>query len=335
MKHAKRNGIILALITIIVLYFVLKDNFMSVVQELQKANLWLILVVLIVTIIYIIFQSLALHQIIKTYEPNYKYKKTVQLTLITNFFNGVTPFATGGQPMQVYLLKKDGIRVTNGTNIIIQNFILYQLALVIYGFIAMFLNYGLHIFKDLPVLGSLITIGFTINTLIMIGLFIISFGKKINQWLITIGIKVLTKLKIVKDQETTLISWKERLDVFHEGAVNLRKSKKICVKSFIYQFLSLTCFYILPLFVFYALNVYEDIGPLQVIVASAYIMIIGSFVPIPGASGGIEYGFLKFFGVFISGGILSAALLVWRFMSYYLLMMIGGIVLSFRKDVLE
>ncbi len=332
MKQAKRNGIILALITLLVLYFVLRDNFQSVVYELQRANLFWILLALVVTAIYVLFQSLGLHVIVQTYEKKYTYKKTLQLTLITNFFNGITPFATGGQPMQVYLLKRDGIRVSSGTNIIMQNFILYQLALVVLGLIALGLNFFFNIFDNLPILGGLIAVGFSINTLIMVFLFIISFGKKFNAWVIKLGINLLTTLKLVKDKEATLKKWNERLADFHQGAVNLGKNKKVCIQGFLYQFFSLFCLYVLPFFIFKALGVGGEIGIMRSVVASAYIMLIGSFVPIPGASGGIEYGFLQFFGTFVSGGVLSAGLLLWRFIYYYLLMIVGGIALSFRKE---
>ena len=71
---------------------------------------------------------------------------------------------------------------------------------------------------------------------------------------------------------------------------------------------------------------------IKTIVATAYVMIIGSFVPIPGGTGGIEYGFLFFYGYFIKGSVLNAIMLIWRFVSYYLGMVFGAIALSlYRK----
>ena len=63
-------------------------------------------------------------------------------------------------------------------------------------------------------------------------------------------------------------------------------------------------------------------------------MTIGSFVPIPGGTGGIEYGFIFFFGYLIKGKVVNAMMLIWRFVSYYLGMIFGAIVLSMyrRKD---
>ena len=147
MKKMKVNGLILALITMLVLFFVLKDNFLDVMAVIGNANwLWLVFAFLIM-LAYSTLQSLSLHNIILEYHPKYKFTRTLQLILITHFFNGITPFSTGGQPLEIYLLSKDGIRATKGTNIIMQNFILYQLALVILGLLALFFNYQFHIFK--------------------------------------------------------------------------------------------------------------------------------------------------------------------------------------------
>ena len=75
-----------------------------------------------------------------------------------------------------------------------------------------------------------------------------------------------------------------------------------------------------------------NINILKVVTAIAYVMIIGSFVPIPGGTGGIEYSFIFFFQYLISGSILHAAMLVWRLISYYLGMIFGAIALSlYRK----
>ena len=56
------------------------------------------------------------------------------------FFHGVTPFSGGGQPMEVYFLHKEKIGVTKSTNITLQNFIIYQIALVLVGVFALMYN---------------------------------------------------------------------------------------------------------------------------------------------------------------------------------------------------
>ena len=55
---------------------------------------------------------------------------------------------------------------------------------------------------------------------------------------------------------------------------------------------------------------------------------MGAFVPIPGASGGIEYGYMKLFVNFLSKTKTSATLVIWRFITYYFEMILGMIVFN-------
>ncbi len=331
MKDLKKDGIILGIITAIVLFFVLKDDFTSVVDLLLKANIIWIILAITMEALTIIFQALSFYQIVKSYKSNYKFSSVIKLMIVTKFFNGITPFSTGGQPLQIYMLNKEGIRLTKATNMIIQNFILYQMALVTYGIVAIALNYKFHLFANVPVLRRLILLGFAINTAIVVLLAIISFSNKFNKFCVNKGIWVLEKLHIVKNRKKQEEKWEEKCNDFHEGATYLLSNKTLCIKGYIYNLISLTANYITPLFIIFALSQninITTINPMTTIVSSAYIMIIGSFVPIPGASGGIEYGYMRFFGNFISGTLLTASLLIWRFVTYYLPMVVGGIIFS-------
>lgn len=331
MKKLKKNGIILAIITLVILFLVLKDDFGNIVGLLKSSNIWLILTAFSLEFLVLIFESLAFHQILKSYKDDYRYKSTFNLTLITKFFNGITPFSTGGQPMQVYYLNKDGFRLTKATNAIMQNFILYQTSLITIGIISILLNQKYNYFADSPLLRQLVTIGFLINTLVMVFLFIISFSNKFNKFFIERGIDFLTKIGIIKDKEKTKEKWIERCNDFHKGATFIKEHKNLCFKGFMYNILALICYYAIAYFVAKALSMDASILIIPSIVASSYVLIIGAFVPIPGASGGIEFGFLQFFGNFITGSILSATLLVWRAITYYIPMILGGIVMNLRK----
>ena len=81
----------------------------------------------------------------------------------------------------------------------------------------------------------------------------------------------------------------------------------------------------------YGLHDFTSLTPMSAIVSSAYVLLMGSFVPIPGASGGIEYGFIKFFGNFMPVVLLNSLLLTWRFITYYLGMILGGVLFSTEK----
>lgn len=224
MKNTKRNTFIVFLITIAVLFFVLKDDYENIINNLILANKWYILLGIVLIFIYWLLRSLCLYVIVREYNPKAKYKKMLHQTLITQFFNGITPFSTGGQPMQVYMLRKSGVKVASATNIIVQDFIMYQLALIVIGVLALFANWHYQFFAVSSTLKSLITLGFLINILVGIGLLFISFSKKFNDFVGKLIIKLGTKVKLIKDKDKIVAKWEEKLAEFH-GSARLFKRK--------------------------------------------------------------------------------------------------------------
>lgn len=331
MKNIKKQSFILLIITSIIMIFILKDNFSEIINIIFGMNIRWLLVAIVFIALYWIFKALGMFCIVRKYSNKISFKTILHQTLITQFFNGVTPFSTGGQPMEIYMLKKCNISLAKSTNIVMQNFMVYQVALVLYGIFAVIMNYRYNFFESAVVLRRFVLIGFLINTLVCIVTLVICFSKRVSNFIVNISIKLGTRLKIVKDSNNTLLKWNNRLLEFQESAKLFVDNKSLFLKGFVVNLLALTCYYVIPFFLMLGMGIVNSMTPLSTIISSAYVLIIGSFVPIPGGTGGIEYGFMKFFGNFISGSTLSAMLLIWRFITYYLGMIIGGVVFSFYK----
>lgn len=323
------NIILLICITGLVLFFSLKDNFNEVIHQIINLNPLWVLVAIFLLVSYWIFRSVSIHAVIQKFDPTYTNKKSFKLTLTTQFFNAITPFATGGQPFQVYALKKDGISITSGTNIIMQNFIVYQIALVLLGVIAVGYNAIFHVLKGYTILKTLVTLGFIINTLVVVFLFLIAFGKGFNTFVMKHAISILDKMHLIKDKEKKVEEWKRYINHFHKGAKKLLSDRKMFVKTIFYNFISLICLYLVPLAILYGMGNY-DVSVINCLVCSAYTMLMGSFVPIPGGTGGLEYGYTRFFGNFVTGPILNASMLLWRSITYYLNMIVGALAFNIK-----
>lgn len=326
----KLNIAVLVLITILVLFFSLKDDFNEVIKEILMVNPWWLFVGMFLILSYFFLRSIDLYYLIRRVNPDYTLKKAVKLTISTQFFNAITPFATGGQPFQIYMLKKDGIRIPEGTNIIVQNFILYQIALVFLGIVALTTNYFCHFYKEIDLLKNLVTFGFAMNFLVIVGLFVISFAKNFNKRLTRFVIDLLTKIKIVKDPDAKKKEWEAYINRFHKGAKILVSDKVYFIQAVSRNVLALICLYLVPLAIVYSMGDYTSLDGIKTIVTSAYVMLIGSFVPIPGGTGGLEYGYVAFFGNFLGGSTLKASMLLWRFFTYYFGMLIGAITFNVK-----
>lgn len=87
----------------------------------------------------------------------------------------------------------------------------------------------------------------------------------------------------------------------------------------------------IPYIIFKSLNT-NTFDIMRSIMLTSFVMLMGNFVPIPGATGGIEYGFIKFFGIFNTNiSVISGAMLLWRFVTYFFGMLMGFIMLIIKE----
>ncbi|MBR3898398.1 MAG: flippase-like domain-containing protein [Bacilli bacterium] len=330
MKNKKLNLLIIFLLTGIVLYIVLKDNFTEKIHYMLSFNIFFLLVSFLMMFIYWFLKGLVLYNCTRKFKSDYTKKKGIGLMITSQFFHSITPFASGGQPWQIYRLKKEGLTVGEGTIVAIQDFIAFQSALILLGIVAVISNQIFHIIPSDSHLLYLVIIGFTLNIIVIIGLFIIAFSKKWNKKIINGAVKLLSKIKIVKDREKMLQKAEEFIKNFHESAEILFQDKQNFFKIIGLNFVALVFQYSIPFFLMLGLGIHENLY--YVLIASAYVMLIDSMMPTPGSTGGLEYGFMSFFSVFVKGAKLSALMIVWRMITYYFGLIMGSIVLGIDKE---
>ncbi len=333
MKNRKINIIILIIALVMVLYFTLKDNFVGIIGELKRVNVDIFIVAIVIFITSLVFKSLSLHYFIKKQKKDYSFKKAYELTLIGQFLNGITPFQSGGQPFQVYLLKKDGLRISESTSIMIKDFISFQIALILTGVASLFINGRLNIINLKGNLSWLIIIGFLINVMVLVFLLFITYKKTLVLKIVNKLLDTFTKLRIFRRLKTVRQKINEGLNHFYESAIELKKNKNTLIISIMYNFANLLLLYVIPFIIFKSMGV-SNINILSSVVLTSFVMLIGNFIPIPGATGGIEYGFIALFSKFkINPLVLPGAMLLWRFVTYFLGMLIGFIALVLKEGV--
>lgn len=332
MKKYRINIIILVIVSFVVIFFSLKDDFNGAINYLKNMNYLWILIAVLFMLANIFFQSLSQYRFLKEVDPNYKFSSCFRLMCMAMFFNAITPFSSGGQPFEMYLLNKEGIKVSDSLNALLQHFITYQFGLIFTSTIVIVLN---SIFKILPdglLLKQIVLIGYFINILVMGLIIFFSRAKKLNTKLFSKIIKFIFHFKFIKNREEKETKFLKYLDDFYNSTAIMKNNLKNTILSFIFNLISLCFLYLIPVFVFYSFG-YFKLNFFESYIASSFTFLIGSFVPIPGATGGLEYGFIDFFKVFIkSTTMLSAGMLLWRLITYYFSMVLGGIILmTYRR----
>lgn len=331
MKRKWLNEIIILVVTAFVLFFVLKDNFSSTIKMIGNINIfYFILSILLYAGVFTI-DAYIMFSLVKEYKKNYNFKDSFKLSLMSKFFNGITPFSSGGRPLQVFELKKTGVRMVDGTNAIVQEFVVFQTSLIIYSIFMFIINSIFKIFPTDGFLFSMTILGFIINVVILSVALIFSISKNLNKKIINFFINSLSKIKLIKDKDATHEKWSNLCDDYYNAFKDFKHKKDLILKCIIMELIAITLFYLVIIIVFLALNI-KTTHLLSLIIASNFIYLTGCYVPIPGGSVGIEYAFIHYLETFVTGeGVLSSALIIWRFATYYLPTLIGGIVFNINR----
>ena len=126
------NFILILMIFIGLFIYMVKVDGMDNIKELlyQVDYKWVILG-LVCLIIHWICEASNLHTPIKKMYPNQRFTNSFKVSMLGQLFNNITPFSTGGQPMQAYELTKTGKRVSDSLSAMAMKFIITQTALVV------------------------------------------------------------------------------------------------------------------------------------------------------------------------------------------------------------
>ena len=65
------------------------------------------------------------------------------------------------------------------------------------------------------------------------------------------------------------------------------------------------------------------------------LFVSASYTPLPGASGAQEGGFMRYFDGIFPGGTKGLALLIWRFFTFYLYLVVGVFTILLEKLILR
>lgn len=332
-------GVLIACVTAMTLYFLLKEDPGAVIETISKAKILPLLAIFGLVICAFTIGGFVLTTITRIYNRKYHLYHGIINGLIGSFFSNVTPFASGGQFVQVYTFTRQGVKTANAASILVMHFIVYQAALLIYGFIAFCCGYKTisnmgvaNIFglKIQPI--ALSIIGFVINSFTIGSLFVLAYCRPLHRIILNGGISFLAKLHIVKDPEQKRSAMTAQIATFRVEFKRLMTNVRVLITVFILIILKLTCLYSIPYFAGLATNVDMTEKYFSSLWSSSYLMMITSFVPIPGGSGGAEWGFQTLFlSIYGSSSVTAACNILWRGVSYYMLTLIGALVFIFYR----
>lgn len=358
-KNRKKSTIInliLLLVNIVFMIFIVKglvsnigeQSFSEYIKK-QGSRLWWLVGGLGCYVLYMFSQTIMFRALIKNLTGKSKWGLAYDVGITGKYYDNVTPFAVGGQPMQIVELSKTGISPGVSTSIPLIKMIINSMTSAILGLV--FFIVGLSkvtptnalfgflfvIFEILGIIGLVITLFGVLFTIML------STGNLFTRSLIAWIVKIGYKMKLVKNYRTTLKKWLDQVSEYKSSMSYLMKNKLLLLKMVLYSCLESLSYAGISFFVVMAFmdTTYLDANQISVwfllftcIVKYYICSMAGSYIPLPGATGLMEIAFIALYGEFVGDAIVWA-LLTWRIISYYLILVHGFIheVVKIAKSV--
>lgn len=261
------------------------------------------------------------HNKTRKWRPIFSFKAAT----ISRYYDLMTPFSSGGKPFEIYYLKKNNHSGDVATAIPLAKYMVWQFVLIVVSLtILIFYPYENISF---PLILVCAWIGLAVVLAVFLFILFMSIAKKWGARVLGFILKILNKMHIVKNYHTTL----KKVLRFVES---YQYSMKAFVKSPITIILVTLCtlgalitngmiaYFIYRAFVEVPLVSWQDVL-CKCIICDLAICII----PLPGGSGVSELSFNSLLGSLFEEGALFWGILIWRVLTYYLHIALGGILL--------
>jgi len=280
--------------------------------------LWLSLGVMVV---FYVAEGLCYSLLLKQTTGKFSFGLGIKTALVGKYWDSITPFGSGGQIMQITYLngKEKGADVS--TSVIVGKYLLFQIAYTMIGLTVVIVPYDF--LASSAVIKYMALVGVILNTLVFAFILLVSTNRKACSVLVVGGLKLLAKLKIIKNYQQSLINSLKFIKNYQNSMKHFIKKPFLILAEVLLNIISLVCVAFVAYLIYKVFNPFGNIGAIKIITMSFLCTFATTFIPIPGGSGAAEVSFVAMFSQLFTSGTTFWALMFWRFFTYYLFIIAG------------
>ena len=323
-KYLANIGLILCVGLLTLKILIGNENPMMILEHFTNLSIRWTLIGFACIGLYWGIETLIQYLLVERIHKGNKLWNSFKVVMSGHFFNAITPFASGGQPMQAFMMMKQGVPLGSSASVLLSKFIIYQLTLTLYSMIVLIVQLKFFVVK-VKGIAYLSLVGFTVNLGVVIVLVMAAFMRKRTKKIGFLGINLLHKFHLIKDVYSQKKKLIKQMDLFGNNIDEMKKNKMLIARIGFLTASQLTAYFLIPYAVYRAFGL-KGAQVLVIVSAAAFIVMFSSFVPIPGSSGVAEGSFFLLFQLFFPQAILPTAILCWRIITFYVPLCLGGII---------
>jgi hypothetical protein len=323
-------GLTLSVATIFT-FFMVTDGVATIKQIYQSLQYgWLLLAMLFV-ILQWVFDALGLHVLAVPHQPKRRFLRSFITMMVGVLYSALTPSATGGQPMQVVSLGRQGMDAGTATSVIVVKTALNHIAIALYALVMVF--WELPFFQaHVSQFSFIVLFAMAASIVFIAGLFLFTVNQRLTRRIGAGFVHLLHKMHLCRDEARLMNRMDTMFEQFFTSSRTIAGSAWRCIGVVVFTILQLTCYFIIPYCLYRSFGFY-GVTVVRMVAAATFVYFASMFVPVPGASGGAEGSFYLFFSPFFPAGAIAPAVLLWRLLTYYLAIVVGMVFTTMDKRV--
>lgn len=325
MKNKKTkiiNIILFVIVFLLTLRIIIKVNDINLfIKNIKNINLFYFFLSFFSMALYLFLDGLIVGIILKPLGIQTEISKLTKYSCINFFFSGITPSSTGGEPMKLYSMKKDGIALSKGALSILIGLTCFLIVNYFIGLLGLIIN-----FKTISKMGFMkfiVLLGFILSFLYIIILLIVIFNKKFALKMLNIITKILNKFNF-KNKEELIKKIEKQINDYHKCSIYIKQNKKVLLKVIIVTLIELILYHLIPYIICLSFGI--KVNPVYMITMSAVLYVSVSFLPFPGSMGVNEGSFMILYRHFVRKSLLPSIMIITRMINYYIFIIITSIV---------
>ena len=259
-----------------------------------------------------------------------------------HFYNGITPFAAGGQPFQIYSYTKRNVSTAKATGVILASFVTFMLVTNAFALISLFFYPTISAgFEEMGIgwIKYVSLIGLVINFLVLLFMIMVGTSKWLRN-LLTRAVNKIANWKFFYKKEKGLRrkignALQNAIPVFEQYCENAQTAfketwthKVATILALLIKIIDMAAFYAIPFFILKSVGIeltYDKF--ILVMFATSFAINAVVWMPTPGGIGGIEYAFIIVIAAVTTTNQSDpqAVVLIWRMLTYYFLLILSFI----------
>ncbi len=326
LKSKIKKGLIIfisatIIVYIVIIFFYLKNipNDFTINKDFR-----LIITILIMLIIHHTFNTLRVYELARIFSKKFSIIDSILFTMSGFFLGTITPFQSGGLPLQLYLLKRSGITTgESGSIIVMRGIQAFFIFIITVPFTFIFFA---QLFDNTLITALIKYLTVFYSILIIFAIIFIFFPEKLKN--------TSNKIKNEKFRHLLFKIAEESINFRNGIKMYFTKGKKHFLLS---NFYTLICLYLLfSMTYFIVLLIVNHSDFFLCFNIQLLLTFLLAFVPTPGQSGFAEGGAALFYSLLIPKDKILIFVFLWRLIITYIPSFIGLIFLIvFFKDLSE